>query len=100
MEYKIKIHKEAFNDIQNSIDWYDKQSNGLGLRFASQVIKQISMLRENGKHYPIRYNDVRCMIIKKFPFLVHYHIDEEADLITVFAVFHTSLNPMIWDKLR
>ncbi|MHA4893556.1 type II toxin-antitoxin system RelE/ParE family toxin [Pedobacter sp. PWIIR3] len=94
----MKIHADALDDIQNATDWYNKQSKGLGKRFQKQVIQQINKLKSTAQLYAIRYEDVRCMVIKKFPFMVHYSLNIHSDTITVFAVFHTSLNPKIWDK--
>jgi hypothetical protein len=50
--------------------------------------------------YAIRYADVRCMLVKKFPFMVHFTIDENQKLVEVFAVHHTSRNPKIWEERK
>ena len=75
-KYKIKIEPEALRDIQAVTDWYNEQLQRLGSRFQKQVIVQINSLRSNPFGYAIRYAEVRCMIIKKFPFMVHFTIDE------------------------
>ncbi|QKJ65103.1 type II toxin-antitoxin system RelE/ParE family toxin [Flavobacterium sp. M31R6] len=67
-------------------------------RYKTQTKKQINSLRENPYSFAVKYNEVRCRKISKFPFLIHYTIDEELKTITVFAVFHTSRNPEIWKK--
>ncbi len=92
---KILIDIDALSDIESSIKWYEEQSTGLGLRFGKQVRSQINSLKVNPEVYSIRYLNVRCMLIKKFPFLVHFIITENVT-VNVFAVFHTSRNPMIW----
>jgi len=73
--YKIKVFPEALTDIQNATEWYNEQSYGLGTRFQKQVIKQINKLNNTANIYTIRYNDTRCMVIKKFPFMVHFLLD-------------------------
>lgn len=50
--------------------------------------------------YAIRYEEVRCMLVSKFPYLVHFIIDKRKHLIEIFAVFHTSRNPKIWSKRK
>lgn len=99
-KYKIKIEPEALQDIQEATDWYNKQLQGLGSRFQKQVIVQINSLRGNHSSYAIRYADVRCMIIKKFPFMVHFTADENQKVVEVFAIFHTSRNPKIWEARK
>ena len=96
-QYRLKIHREALNDIQNITDWYNDKAKGLGTRFQKQVISQINKLKSRGEIYAIRYEDVRCVVIKKFPFMVHFTIDTEKRILTVYAVFHTSRNPRIWE---
>ena len=98
--YKLKIHEEALQDIQNATDWYNEHLQGLGSRFQKQVKTQINSLKKDATLYTIRYADVRCMIIKKFPFIVHYTFDSKLLLVEVFAVIHTSRNPKIWEKRR
>ncbi len=99
-KYKIKIGPEALKDIQEATNWYNKQSLGLGSRFQKQVIVQINSLKCNPSAYAVRYAEVRCMIIKKFPFMVHFTIDENKKLVEVFATFHTSRNPRIWEERK
>lgn len=98
MDYSLKIDIDAFNDIQNTSEWYEMQSKGLGLRYKNQTKKQINSLQKDPHIFSIKYNEIRCRKIEKFPFLIHYTINEELKIITVFAVFHTSRNPEIWKK--
>jgi plasmid stabilization system protein ParE len=98
LHFQLKIDVDAFNDIQETSEWYEMQSKGLGLRYKNQTKKQINSLRGNPYLFAIKYNEVRCRKIEKFPFLIHYTIEEELNIITVFAVFHTSRNPEIWRR--
>jgi len=99
-KFKVKIDSDALLDIQEATDWYNKQLAGLGSRFQKQVKQQINSLKVNAENYSVRYNDVRCMTIKKFPFLVHFIIENSTETVKVFAVIHTSRNPTIWEEKR
>jgi hypothetical protein len=96
LNYSIKIDIDAFNDIQNTSEWYEMQSKGLGLRYKNQTKKQINSLKKNPYLFSIKYDEIRCRKIEKFPFLIHYTIDDELKLVNVFAIFHTSRSPEIW----
>ncbi len=98
--YKIQIDEEALLDIQNATNWYNDQLQGLGSRFQKQIKSQINSLKNDATLYSNRYGDVRCMVIKKFPFMVHYTINNKLLLVEVFAVIHTSRNPKIWEERR
>lgn len=76
-KYKINVEAEALQDIQEITNWYNEQLRGLGTRFQKQVITQINSLKNNPLGYAKRYVDVRCMLIKEFPFMVHFVTDEE-----------------------
>lgn len=95
-QYKIQIDKEALEDIQNASDWYNLASKGLGARFQKQVKAQVNTLSKNPLAYGIRYDAVRGMLLKKFPFLIHFTVDETKKIVKIFGVFHTSRNPEIW----
>lgn len=98
MSWVLLIDVDAFKDIQITIEWYELQLKGLGHRYKSQAIKSINSLKKNPFIFSVKYNEIRCRKIEKFPFLIHYMIDENIKTITVFAVFHTSRNPEIWKK--
>jgi len=96
--YKIKIDIEAFTDIQDTIYWYNEARKGLGIRFQNTVIRQINSLKKTPHIYAIRYNEIRCMLVKKFPYMVHFIINEENNTIEILAVISTHRNPEIWHK--
>lgn len=99
-KYKIIVEPDALQDIQEVTDWYNEQLKGLGSRFQKQAVKQINSLKGNPLGYAIRYAEVRCMLVKKFPFMVHFSIDEKQNLVEVFGVYHTSRNPKIWEERK
>ena len=76
-KFSIKIDVEALEDIQKTTEWYNSVNKGLGTKFQKQVISQISKLNRNPYLFSIKYENVRCFLISKFPFLVHYSEDEE-----------------------
>jgi mRNA-degrading endonuclease RelE of RelBE toxin-antitoxin system len=98
LRFQIKIDIDAFNDIQETFEWYEMHLKGLGLRYKTETKKQINSLQKDPYLFSIKYNEIRCRKIKKFPFLIHYTIDDSFNIITILAVFHTSRNPEIWKK--
>lgn len=96
-KFLILIEPEAINDIQLAIDYYDEAQIGLGKKFEYGLNKLLTNL-EHSPFYAIRYDDVLCLPMRKFPFMIHYTINEEKMVIIVRAVFHTSLNPDKWKR--
>lgn len=95
MLYTIVLDPRAIGDIQLAIDYYEEQQPGLGRKFAKELDKHFLVLERN-PGFLIRYDDVRCLPLKKFPHMVHFTVNDIEQIVTVHAVFHTSLNPMKW----
>lgn len=98
MSYHLKIDEDTFKNIQETYEWYELQLKGLGSRYKIQTKKQINSLKKDPYLFSIKYNSIRCRKIEKFPFLIHYQIDENNKTVIVFAILHTSRNPEIWKK--
>lgn len=96
--YKIKIHSKAKEDLQQIIEWYDNAKYGLGRRFMKTALKQIDFLKIDSYIYAIRYNDIRCNLVRGFPYMVHFHINETQKQIEILAIISTHQNPKIWVK--
>jgi plasmid stabilization system protein ParE len=96
--FKVKIEPEALADIQEITDWYNEKKAGLGRRFQKTAIKQINSLNKDPQIYLIRYKEIRCMIIKKFPYMAHFYVNDENNTVEVLAVISTERNPKIWKE--
>ncbi len=95
MSFVIRIEPEAKQDIQEAIDWYNYQQSGLGGKFYLSFLDNIQRLKTN-PYYQIRYADVRCLPITKFPFMIHFTIEASSNTVIIRAVFNTSLDPEKW----
>lgn len=84
MAFRIFIDEDVRTDIQESIDWYNEQKQGLGKQFFTQVKATINRLKSN-PFFQIRYDDVRCLPIKRFPFMVHFTVDESQKKVVIRA---------------
>ena len=98
MKYKIQIEPEALADIQDITTWYSQQQEGLGKKFQDLVIKKINGLSKNPHMCAVRYNQIRCLLIDKFPYMVHFYINQQTSIVEVLAVISTSRNPKMWEE--
>lgn len=97
-KYKVKIDPDALLDIQEITKWYNLQQKGVGKKFQDATDKQVKGLSKNPQIYAIRYKEIRCVLIKRFPYMVHYYINEESQTVEVLAVISTDRNPKIWEE--
>ena len=97
-KFRIKIDPKALADIQNITDWYNQKQEMLGKRFQVTTIKQINNIARDPHSFAIRYKEIRCMLVKKFPYMVHFYINEKMGFVEVLAVISTHRNPEIWEE--
>lgn len=96
-EFKVKINAAAKIDIQNGIKWYNSKLPGLGISFHQEVKKTIDSIRLT-KFFQVRYGEVRCVPVRRFPFMIHFTVDEAKKRIVVRSVFHNGMDPNQWKK--
>lgn len=91
--YQVSYTREAISDIEEAARWYDRQRKGLGSKFLNSLRSGQRMIRKNPFAFALKYDEVRCIPVSRFPFPVHYKIYPGEKKIIVFAVFHTSMDP-------
>ena len=96
MSYTILIEELAEKDIDEAFLWFELQKEGLGFEF----IESISETFEKIMNYPfanqLAYKNLRKTVIKRFPYLIFYFVDN--DLIHIVAVMHSRRNPNFWKQ--
>ncbi|MEX2349381.1 MAG: type II toxin-antitoxin system RelE/ParE family toxin [Flavobacteriaceae bacterium] len=97
MKFKVLFLKEAQDDFAESRNWYRKINPSLSARFTKDFKETIKSIQENPNKYQIRYDNNRVRLLRKFPYLIHYSI--ENDIVLIKALFHTSRDHRNW-KIR
>jgi 1-deoxy-D-xylulose 5-phosphate reductoisomerase len=75
----------------------NEQQWGLGEKFETMFNKHLASLEKN-PFFQVRYDQVHCLPLNKFPFMVHFTVDKNENSVIVRAVFHTSVDPVKWKK--
>jgi plasmid stabilization system protein ParE len=96
MKFKIIFAPDVRHDIQDAIDWYNSQQAGIDKKLVNELKKYFNIIKKNPGSNAIRYENTRCCPLNKFPYMIHYRLDNEDNTIYIDAVFHTSRNPVIW----
>jgi toxin ParE1/3/4 len=92
-EYKVIYSAHVLIDLEDVVYYFNEQQKGLGRRFAAQVQLALKSIKSNPHFASFRYDDVRCAQVPKFPYLVHYTIDEAARTVLIAAVYSTHQEP-------
>lgn len=93
---QIQFTKEALFDIEEITLWYEDQREGLSFDFELCLEVGINEIQRTPSAFQKRYKQVKIRFINRFPFGIHYIVNNE--IITIVAVFHTSRSPSNWLK--
>lgn len=99
-KFVIDIEPEAFDDIQKAVDYYNQKQDGLGKHFFNMVDQHFDFLKKNYTTCDVRYDNIRCMKVRKFPYAIHYQILEQQKTVSIKAVFCTYQNPEKWEERK
>ncbi len=100
MKCKVEFNPEFFNDLVEAVDWYNEKQAGLGDKLYKSIKRQTVKLSSSALHYAVKYDDVRCLCVERFPYLVHYRVNEQTQTVKVEALFHSSRDPEIWNERK
>lgn len=95
--YKTVFLSRARKDVRNAASWYDRQQPGLGRRFTHAIRSKLILIGENPYLYAVRYRKTRTALLRYFPFMIHFNINEQQRAVVVLGVWHTSQDP---DKMQ
>lgn len=98
MNYKTKTLPVAKEDIRKAAKWYNDAKPGLGKEFTARVRQRVSDLLENPKVCQIRYKEVHTAVVRQFPYMVHYTVNQKTKTIEIIAVLSTHRDPKLWDE--
>lgn len=90
MSYKIVILKEAEVDYKESLLFYKNINPKLAVRFNDSFKKSIASITKNPFQFQIKYDNIRIIFFRTFPYAIHYSIYESS--VVIKSIFHTSRN--------
>lgn len=88
MNYKIVIIEEAKIDYRKSLLWYKNIHPKLAVRFNNSFKESIAIIKKDPLLFQIKYDKIRVVFLKTFPYSIHYSIYENC--IVIKSIFHTS----------
>jgi plasmid stabilization system protein ParE len=89
MKRGFVLRRVAEKEFDDSIAYYESQREGLGLEFRVTIEQYFQRISDNPEWFPkIRGEVRRAVILRRFPFVIHFLIEPER--IVILSVFHTS----------
>ena len=96
MKYEIIYLPFVYEDIKETNDFYNSRKKGLGKEFVAVVKEEFKTILQHPLLFEIKYKNTRIAYTKRFPFGIHFEIQENTNRIVVKGVYHTARNSEIW----
>jgi len=87
----IRISPFAEIDLQQSIQFYNEQKEGLGDEFAIMLNDTFVRIIKNPNQFLLEYRNIKKALTERFPFIVFFVIEQSTCYI--LGIFHSSRNP-------
>lgn len=91
MSFTVIFEPDSEQEIIEAFQWYEEQSFGLGGEFLRAVKQSEAILSRNPFQYQVQYREVRHAFLRRFPYALHYIIEENT--VSVLACFHFRRDP-------
>ncbi len=90
--WQIEFNVESFSEVEKALAFYEEKGKSIASDFLFEIKHSVSSLESN-PFFQIRYKNIRCLPLKKFPYMIHFEIDEVHRLVKIVGCVHTSLDP-------
>jgi mRNA-degrading endonuclease RelE of RelBE toxin-antitoxin system len=87
MSYKIIVLSPAQKEIIEIKKWYRSKVKGLENDFVFELKENIKLIKQNPLLFQIKYNNLRAIPLKRFPYLVYYLFENETIFILAVIAF-------------
>ncbi|RFC55329.1 type II toxin-antitoxin system RelE/ParE family toxin [Brumimicrobium aurantiacum] len=96
--FSIRVLKSAVADLDEAYEYYTDINPKLGERFIKIVNATINDLKKY-PYYQIRYDSFRMKVINKFPYVIHYTLDEKKQIVFIYGIRNSYQNPKKYPKV-
>ena len=88
--YKTIVKPSVYDDLELICEYYDSlKIIGLTQRFLEDYSDTLDRLSIFPK-YEIKYDNIRLMKFSKFPYYVHFQVNDLKNTVIIIAITHTS----------
>jgi hypothetical protein len=90
--FKIQILTRAKLEIDEAAIYYESKSKGLGKLFYLEF-KSYRKTLESVPFFEEKYETIRTLPLKKFPYTIHFKVDESKKIVFILALTSNYQDP-------
>jgi len=98
MNYKFVNRPAVAEDLKDVVDYYKNISPHLAKQFLFRIREAKSYVSQYPQGFQVKYKNIRTVLLKQFPYHIHYFVDENNQQIVILAIIHTYRNPKDYSK--
>ena len=98
LNYQLVNRPGVETDIKEAVNYYKKISPELAHQFLFRIREAKTYIACYPLGFQKRYKNVRTVLLKQFPYQIHYLIDDLHQIIIILAIIHAYKNPMDYSK--
>ncbi|HEY9510142.1 MAG TPA: type II toxin-antitoxin system RelE/ParE family toxin [Verrucomicrobiae bacterium] len=91
MKRGFVLRRIAEKEFDDSIAYYEAERESLGWESRATIEECFQRIADNPEWFPKIRGEVRRAVIRRFPFVIHFLIEQER--IVILSVFHASREP-------
>jgi len=92
MSYTFVNRPSVRNDIEIAVGYYKNINLEIAKQFLIRIKEAKAHIANTPFGFQIKYNQVRTLFLKQFPFHIHYFVDETNKQIVILAIIHAYKN--------
>ena len=94
MSYAFVNRPAVRTDIINATDYYKNINPELAKQSLFRIREAKTYIARSPLGFQTKYKQVRTLLLKQFPYHIHYLIDEPKQVIVILAIIHAYKNPI------
>jgi plasmid stabilization system protein ParE len=96
-KFDVVILPQAEDDFRDAVNYYSDINQKLAKRFIKVTKSTVNELKKMPL-YQIKYDQIRLRIIHKFPYAIHFSVNEELKIIYIWGIRYATSNPENWPR--
>ena len=95
---KTIILQQAYEELNDAVEYYEEEQYGLGLRMMEEVDKHVHWILKNSTIPRVRKGGYRRVNLKTFPYYIAYIVHKNT--LWLLAIAHGHRKPEYWIKRK
>lgn len=93
MTYKFVNRPLVKTDLQIAIEYYKEINPKLAKQFILRIREAKEYIQKTPIGFQKKHRESRTVLLKQFPYQIHYLIDDENNQIVILAIIHSYRKP-------